>query len=60
MSPGALALLGLLALIPASDLALALINRAVMGLIGPTPLPRLELADGVPPGCGPSWSCPRS
>ena len=48
MSHGALALLGLLALIPASDLALALINRAVMGLIGPTPLPRLELAEGVP------------
>ena len=50
MSHGALALLGLLALIPASDLALALINRAVMGLIGPTPLPRLELAEGVPAG----------
>ena len=48
MSPGALALLGLLAVIPASDLALALINRAVMDLIGPTPLPRLELAEGVP------------
>ncbi len=48
MSPGALALLGLLAVIPASDLALALINRAVMELIGPTPLPRLELAEGVP------------
>ncbi len=50
MSPGALALLGLLAVIPASDLALALINRAVMDLIGPTPLPRLELAEGVPAG----------
>ena len=45
-----LALLGLLAVIPASDLALALINRAIMDLIGPTPLPRLELAQGVPAG----------
>ncbi|HWN91419.1 MAG TPA: glycosyl transferase, partial [Verrucomicrobiae bacterium] len=48
MSPGALVLLGLLAMIPASDLALALINRAVMDLIGPRPLPRLELPEGVP------------
>jgi len=48
MSPGALVLLGLLAMIPASDLALALINRAVMDLIGPRPLPRLELSEGVP------------
>jgi len=50
MSPGALVLLGLLAMIPASDLALALINRAVMDLIGPRPLPRLELPEGVPAG----------
>ena len=48
MSLGALAALALLAVIPASDLALALVNRAVMDLIGPTALPRLELADGVP------------
>jgi cyclic beta-1,2-glucan synthetase len=48
MSPGALVLLGLLAMIPASDLALALINRTVMDLIGPRPLPRLELREGVP------------
>jgi cyclic beta-1,2-glucan synthetase len=49
MSPVTLALLGLVALIPASDLAVALINRAVMELLGPRPLPRLELHDGVPP-----------
>jgi cyclic beta-1,2-glucan synthetase len=48
MSPRALALLAVLAVIPASDLALALVNRAVMDLVGPTPLPRLELAEGVP------------
>ena len=45
---GALAFLGLVALIPASDLAVALINRALMGLLGPRLLPRLELPDGVP------------
>ena len=43
-----LALLGLLAAIPASDLAIALINRAVTDLLGPRTLPRLELRDGIP------------
>jgi cyclic beta-1,2-glucan synthetase len=41
-------LLGLLASLPASDLAIALINRAVTDLLGPRTLPRLELKDGVP------------
>ena len=49
MSLAGLALLGLLAFIPASDLAIAFVNRAVMALIGPRSLPRLELHDGVPP-----------
>ncbi len=49
MSPVALALLGLVALIPASDLAVAFVNRVVMGVLGPRALPRLELPDGVPP-----------
>ncbi len=49
VSPVALVLLGLVALIPASDLAVALINRAVTELLGPRPLPRLELRDGIPP-----------
>ena len=49
MSPVALALLGLVALIPASDLAVAFVNRVVMGRLGPRTLPRLELPDGVPP-----------
>lgn len=49
MGLGAVLLLGVLAMIPASDLAVALINRAVMALVGPRALPRLELHDGVPP-----------
>ena len=39
----------LLALVPASDLAIALVNRAVMQLLGPRRLPRLALREGVPP-----------
>jgi cyclic beta-1,2-glucan synthetase len=38
-----LVLLGLLAVIPASDLAIALINRSVTDLFGPRTLPRLEV-----------------
>ena len=41
-------LLGLIGAIPASDLAIALVNRAVTSLLGPRALPRLELAAGVP------------
>ena len=48
VSLGALILLGLVALVPASDLAVALVNRGVMEVLGPRPLPRLELPDGVP------------
>ena len=44
-----LLLLGLLALIPASDAALALVNRGVTRRFGPKPMPGLELRDGVPP-----------
>src|SRR4029077_19022174 len=43
-----LALLAVLAAVPASDLAIALINRAVTDLLGPRTLARLELRDGVP------------
>ena len=43
-----LAMLGVLAAIPASDLAIALINRAVTDLFGPRLLPRMEFRDGVP------------
>jgi cyclic beta-1,2-glucan synthetase len=40
--------LGLIALVPASDLAMALINRTVMAILGPRSLPRLALRDGIP------------
>jgi cyclic beta-1,2-glucan synthetase len=48
ITTGGLLLLGLLAAVPASDLAIALINRAVMGLLGPRRLPRMELRQGIP------------
>ena len=41
--------LAALAAIPASDAATALVNRAVVEMLPPRALPRLELADGVPP-----------
>jgi len=41
-------LFALLALEPASDLAMALVNRGVTRLVGPTTLPGLELREGVP------------
>ncbi|MGE3539676.1 MAG: glucoamylase family protein [Candidatus Tectimicrobiota bacterium] len=43
-----LLLLGLLGLVPAFDLAIALVNRSVVALLGPQALPRLALRDGVP------------
>jgi cyclic beta-1,2-glucan synthetase len=48
MHPLLVALLGLVAFFPASDLAVALVNRAVMEVLGPRLLPRLELREGVP------------
>jgi cyclic beta-1,2-glucan glucanotransferase len=48
MTVQGLLLLGFLALVPASDLAIALINRSVIALLGPQKLPRLELRKGVP------------
>ena len=50
MTTAGLLLLGLLAAVPASDLAISLINRAVMGLLGPRRLPRMELRHGIPEG----------
>ncbi|HEV3457534.1 MAG TPA: glycosyl transferase, partial [Thermoanaerobaculia bacterium] len=44
-----LACLVLLALVPASDLAIQLINTWLMERYGPRVLPRLELRGGVPP-----------
>ena len=39
---------GLLALAPASEFAVAFTNRVVHRLTRPVPLPRLDLRDGVP------------
>ncbi len=41
-------IVAILALGPASDLAIALVNRTVADVLGPRPLPRLDLEDGVP------------
>src|SRR6185295_13820622 len=43
-----LVVLALLAVVPASDLAVALLNRGVTALVPPSVPPRLELRDGVP------------
>ncbi len=39
---------GLLGLIPASDLAVTLVNRLVMDSLGPRPLPKLDFPSGIP------------
>src|SRR5437016_1960380 len=49
VSPLLLIALAALAALPASDAATALVNRAVVEMFPPRALPRLELADGVPP-----------
>ena len=48
VGPVGLLVLALLAAVPASDLAIALLNRSVSSMVTPSVLPRLELADGVP------------
>ncbi len=40
--------LGLLGLVPASDVAIALVHRAVTKAFGPRSLPRMALQDGIP------------
>jgi cyclic beta-1,2-glucan synthetase len=44
-----LSILALLGVIPAMDLAVALVNRTVAALFGATPLPGLALPNGIPP-----------
>ncbi|MEO5704920.1 MAG: glucoamylase family protein, partial [Candidatus Limnocylindrales bacterium] len=44
----AVLLVGALALGPASDLAIALVNRLASAVVGPAKFPRLEFKDGVP------------
>jgi len=41
-------ILAMLAIVPAMDAAVALVNRAVTTVIGPATIPALELHDGVP------------
>ncbi|MFY9550577.1 MAG: glycosyl transferase, partial [Thermoanaerobaculia bacterium] len=48
VSASSVVLLALFGFVPASDLAIALINRYVTRLMGPRRLPKLELAGGVP------------
>ena len=47
-SPWTLLALALLALFPASELAVQILNSWVMRLVGPRALPRLELRGGIP------------
>ena len=47
----AVLVVAILALGPASDLALFVVNRTVADLLGPRALPRLDLDAGVPPAC---------
>ncbi|MGA9724355.1 MAG: glucoamylase family protein [Candidatus Binatus sp.] len=42
-------ILAMLAIIPAMEAAVALVNRAVTTVIGPAMIPAIELHDGVPP-----------
>ncbi|MBZ0114805.1 MAG: hypothetical protein K8J08_20260 [Thermoanaerobaculia bacterium] len=51
MSTKGLLVLGLLAFIPASDLAVALLNREVTTVVPPKLLPRFEWSAGVPAEC---------
>jgi len=49
VAPAWLYLFCILALLPASDMAVMLLNRFLAAQIGPRHLPRLELAAGIPP-----------
>jgi cyclic beta-1,2-glucan synthetase len=44
-----LALLGLVGILPALDIAVALVNRGAAGIFGATTLPALALRNGIPP-----------
>ena len=48
LGPVWLAWWSVLALVPASELAIALVNRAVAHVVAPRPLPELDLSDGHP------------
>jgi cyclic beta-1,2-glucan synthetase len=46
-----LAILAILALVPASDLAIAIVNRVATRRLGPESLPAISLKNGVPASC---------
>jgi len=48
-APWSLVLLALLGVVPASEIAVSLVHRLVAALLPPRRLPKLELAQGVPP-----------
>ena len=48
ISPAMLAVIALVGLIPASEIAVALLNRGVTRQFGPNTLPALELREGIP------------
>ena len=47
-TPAVLAAVALLTLLPASDLVAAAVHEAVVRMVGPTRLPRLDFSEGVP------------
>jgi cyclic beta-1,2-glucan synthetase len=48
-APWTLVVLAIVGLVPASDIAVSLVHRLVPALLPPVSLPKLELAEGVPP-----------
>lgn len=48
LPPEGLLILSLLALIPASDMAVAVVNRLMTEWVGPRPLPKLDFSAGIP------------
>src|SRR5579862_538038 len=46
---GMLAVLGILALFPLSELALQMVNALVISLLPPEPMPKMDFRDGIPP-----------
>ncbi len=48
-APSTLVLLAIVGLVPASDIAVSLVHRLVPALLAARRLPKLELAEGVPP-----------
>ena len=47
--PAMLAVLGVLALFPLSELAIQIVNALVISLLPPEPLPKMDFREGIPP-----------